>query len=286
MSEFGIFHLVYLITISVISVLFIGHSVMNRQKITIRDVTFNDYFRTWCEHHDVKTPIEEIKGPLPPYLKSFFVVGKLYARTGITANKVSLLGLIWAFWTLECWFLGGGWILLSFVFILFSGTTDSIDGVVAYLTDTESKLGAYYDAVLDKFGDILWVAGPIYYILTNPIIQSTYNNFWITTFVLVGIFTVLLALIQEFSRARQEGLGLEETKAVIGERITRFLCLLLINGIIGFSNFFTILIPNPGFIAVNIWIITYIIPILFFSLLGLAIISIIQLTRHAQKQWK
>lgn len=282
MAEFEIFHWVYLIAISAVTIVFIVHSVLTRQSVTIRDVTFEDYFRAWCEHHDVKTPIEELKGPLRPYLHAFFIAGRAYARTGITANKVSVLGFIWALWTLETWFLGGGWLLLGTLFVIFSGSTDSIDGVVAYLTNTESKLGAYYDAVLDKFGDILWIAGPIYFVLT----QAPYTPFWITTIAALGIMTVFLAIIQEYCRARQEGLGLEETKPVIGERISRMGSVIVITACFGFSNFLTTLNSSAGFINVNVWISTYIIPICFLSLLGLAVVSIIQLTRHAVKQWK
>ncbi|MHA1651590.1 MAG: CDP-alcohol phosphatidyltransferase family protein [Candidatus Helarchaeota archaeon] len=286
MAEFEIFHIIYLVAISVISILFIVQSIRTRQRVPIKDVTFEDYFRAWCEHHDYETPIEEIKGPLRPYLKSFFIVGKWYARLGLSANKVSVLGLIWALWTLECWFLGSGWILLGTLFIILSGATDSIDGVVAYLTGTESKLGAYYDSILDKFGDILWVTGPLYFVLSNPIVLTAYSSFWITTITLVGLFATFLALIQEYCRARQQSLGLTETIPVIGERISRLCCVIIITASIGFSNFFTILNPSPSFINVNVWISNYIIPICFFSLLGLAIVSLIQINRHAMKHLK
>ena len=286
MTEFEIFHLIYLIAISAISVIFVVYSIMNRKKLTIKDITFKDYFREWCKNHDYKVPIEEIRGPLPPYLKVFFSVGKWYARLGITANRVTVLGLIWALWTLEGWFLGGGWVLLSMFFVLFSGTTDSIDGVVAYLTGTESKLGAYYDAILDKFGDTLFMIGPIYFIFTNAIVRATYSPFWLTTLTVIGLLALLFAIIQEYCRARQEGLGLTETKAVIGERISRVICFITITASIGISNVLTAINPSAGWIAVNTWITNYIIPIIFFSLLGLAIVSLIQINLHAIKHLK
>lgn len=272
--------------ISAISVIFIVHSILTRKKLTIKEATFNDYFREWLEHHDVKTPIEEIKGPLPPYLKSFFFAGKWYARLGINANKVSILGVIWGLWALECWFLGHTWIVLGVLFLILSGSTDSIDGVVAYLTDTETDLGAYYDAILDKFGDILWVLGPIYFIFTNSTAQATYSNFLLITITVIGLMGLLLAIIQEYCRARQQGLGLTETKPVIGERISRLGMFIIIYSCIGFSDLFTLLNPSPGFQNVNIWMHIYIIPICFIVLLIFSIISIIQLNRHAVKYLK
>jgi len=282
MNEFEIFHWVYLIAITAISVLFVVYTIYTRKKSVIKDVTFEEYFRYWLIHHQVKTPAEEIRGPLRPYLKPFFVVGKLYARTGITANKLTVLGLLWAFWTLECWFLGGNWILLGVLFVILSGTTDSLDGVVALLTSSESKLGAWYDAVLDKFGDILWVAGPIYFLF----IADVYDNFWLTLLTLMGLFGLLNAIIQEYCRARYEGLGLTQNIPVIGERISRLGFIIVMTACIGISNVLTWLNPSPDFMNVNAWLTIYIIPICFLGLLAFSIISILQLTRHVQKNLK
>jgi len=282
MSEFEIFHWIYLGTIIALSVLFIVHTILTRKKITLKEITFEEYFRYWLTHHQVMTPPEEIRGPLRPYLKPFFVVGKVYARTGITANKLTVLGLLWAFWTLECWFLGGNWILLGVLFVILSGTTDSLDGVVALLTNSESKLGAWYDAVLDKFGDILWVAGPIYFLFG----VTTYENSALTLFTVVGLLGLLFAIIQEYCRARYEGLGLTKNIPVIGERITRLGFVITMTACIGFSNALTTLNPSPDFWSINAWLTTYIIPICFFGLLIFAVISIVQLTRHVQKYLK
>lgn len=283
MTEFEIFHLIYLITISTITVIFLVHTIVTRQKYPLRAIKFEEYFRFWLDHHGTNTPIEEVKGPLRPYLHSFFVAGKAYARLGITANKLSVLGIIWALWTVECWFLGGSWILLGVLFVILSGTTDSLDGVVAHLTGTESKLGAWYDAILDKFGDILWMVGPIYFILTDLTVSNVYNAAWITIIVTIGVIALLNAIIQEYCRARAEGLGLEMNVPTIGERISRLGFMIIMAACIGFSNVFTTLNPSPGFQNVNLWMHVYIIPICFIGLLIVSIISIIQLTRHTQK---
>ncbi|MDD1776801.1 MAG: CDP-alcohol phosphatidyltransferase family protein [Candidatus Helarchaeota archaeon] len=286
MSEFDIFNIIYLIAITALTVLFVVHTILTRKKFELKSITFDEYFRYWLIHHQVKTPAEEIRGPLRPYLKPFFVVGKLYARTGITANKLTILGLLWAFWALECWFLGGNWILLSVLFVILSGTTDSLDGVVALLTNTESKFGAWLDAVLDKFGDILWVAGPIYFLFVAARDAGVYDNFWLTLLTVVGLVGFLFAIIQEYCRARYEGLGLSQNIPVIGERISRLGFVIVMTACIGFSNVLTWLNPTLDFINVNIWMWTYIIPICFFGLLVFSILSIVQLTRHVQKNLK
>jgi len=282
MNEFEIFHLIYLISIAAISIIFIVYTILTHKKLPLKEVTFDDYFRAWTEHHGYNVPIEEIKGPLRPYLKSFFVAGKLYAQIGLTPNSISVLGVVWALWTLECWFLGGNWILLGVLFVILSGTTDSIDGVVAFITGSESNLGAWYDAVLDKFGDILWVIGPIYFIFVIGI----YTTFWLVLLAVVGLLGLLNTLIQEYARARHEGLGLLEGGPVIGERISRLGFFITLTACIGFSNVFTSITPSTDFININIWMTTYIIPICFFGLLAFSIISILQLTRHVQKNLK
>ncbi len=283
MTALDTFHLIYLISISALTIIFLVHTILTRKKFVLKEMTFYEYFKFWLDHHGVATPPEETKGPLSPYLHSFFIAGKWYARLGITANKLSILGVIWAFWTLECWFLGGNWIFLGLLFIILSGTTDSLDGVVAYLTGTESKLGAWYDAVLDKFGDILWIAGPLFFIFTNPFTVSSYDPAWLITVAVVGLLALLMAQIQEYCRARAEGLGVEVNIPTIGERISRVFIYVTMMACIGLSNVLTSFSPTPEFQSVNNFMATGIIPICFFVLLIFSILSIIQLTRHVQK---
>ena len=274
MTALDIFHIIYLITISALTIIFLVHTILTRKKFDIKEMTFYEYFKFWLEHHGVPYPPEEAKGPLRPYLHAFFIAGHWYARLGITANKLSILGVIWAFWTLECWFLGGNWILLGLLFIVLSGTTDSLDGVVASLTGTESKLGAWYDAVLDKFGDILWIAGPLFFIFTNPYTVSSYDPSWLIVVAVIGLLALMMAMIQEYCRARAEGLGVEVNIPTIGERISRVLTYVAMTACIGLSNVFTSFSQTPDFQNVNNFMATGIIPICFFVLLIFSILSI------------
>ncbi|MHA1267838.1 MAG: CDP-alcohol phosphatidyltransferase family protein [Candidatus Helarchaeota archaeon] len=283
MTAFDLFHLLYLITIVVITAVFVVHAILTRKNFDLHNITFNEYFKFWLEHHGIDTPPEEVRGPLKPYLHAFFIAGKGYARLGMTANKLTTLGLVWALWALECWFLGGNWILVGVLFVILSGSTDSLDGVVALITGTASKFGAWYDAVLDKFGDILWIAGPLFFIFTDPIALGAYDPIWLITVAVVGLLALLLALIQEYCRARAQSLGIEVTIPTIGERISRLGFIIVITACIGFSNVFTFFTPTPDFQNVNNFMHTSIIPICFFGLLIFAILSIIQLTKHTRK---
>ncbi|MHA1359493.1 MAG: CDP-alcohol phosphatidyltransferase family protein [Candidatus Helarchaeota archaeon] len=278
-----IFHWTYLIAISALTIAFVIYAVLTRQKLTVREgVTFNDWFRQWCKNHDMTAPIEEIKGPIRPYLKSVFKIGKAYAKLGLSPNKLSILGVFFALWVLECWFLGGGWVLLGVLLLIFSGYIDSIDGVIAFLTDTGSKLGGYYDSILDKFGDILWIIGPIYYLFVDPRVQLSYD--FALMIAVIGLLSLLFSMIQEYCRARQESLGVEQTKPVVGERISRLSVLITLTAAIGFSNVCTAAFGLP--INANLWVNTWMPPICLISLLGLAIVSLIQINKHAAKYLK
>jgi CDP-diacylglycerol--glycerol-3-phosphate 3-phosphatidyltransferase len=284
-----IFHWTYLIGISALTIAFIIYAALTRQQLTVREgVTFEDWFRQWCKNHDMTQPIEELKGPLSPYLKSVYKIGRGYAKLGLSPNKLSVLGILFALWVLECWFLAywnAGWVLLGVLLLIFSGYIDSIDGVIAFLTDTGSKLGGYYDSVLDKFGDILWIIGPIYYMFVDyrgTSVQVSYD--FALMIAVIGLLSLLFSLIQEYCRARQESLGVEQTKPVVGERISRLAVVLTLTAFIGFSNVFTALCSLPP--GSNYWINAWIPPICFISLLALAIVSLIQLNRHAAKYLK
>lgn len=286
MPAFDTFHLIYLISIAVVTGIFLAHTILTRKKFDLKEITFEEYFKFWLDHHHVELNPSEVRGPLKPYLHAFFIAGKAYARLGFTANKLTVLGFIWGLWYLECWFLGGNWILLAVLFVILSGSTDSLDGVVALLTGTESKIGAWYDAILDKFGDIVWIAGPFFFIFTDPVAQAAFDPVWLTIVAAVGLFALLFSQIQEYCRARAGELGLGVNIPTIGERISRLGFMIVITACIGFSNVLTTLNPSADFINVNNFMRTTIIPICFFGLLIFAILSIIQLTRHTQKNLK
>ncbi|MFX0135979.1 MAG: CDP-alcohol phosphatidyltransferase family protein, partial [Candidatus Hodarchaeota archaeon] len=187
--------------------------------------------------------------------------------------------------------------------IMFSGILDSVDGCIAGILEKETKFGAYFDAVIDKFGDIVWMVGPILYLLTyseiyGPFYSSVFGpigflfkfldfsaNYHFKLFVLIGLITIGTTLIQEYCRARQQGLGLEETPMTVGERPWRVTIMSLLIGILGgaFLSFNSPIFREGQLYLTNLWYSFWLIPLMFIILFAFSIISIIQLTVHGKK---
>ncbi len=83
--------------------------------------------------------------------------------------------------------------------ILFAGLFDMMDGRVARIGKMESKFGALYDSVLDRYSELITLFGIFYYLVLTGYLWGS-----IITFVaLIG------SLMVSYVRARAEGLGLD-----------------------------------------------------------------------------
>lgn len=79
--------------------------------------------------------------------------------------------------------------------IIFGGTFDMFDGRVARATGKTSRSGAYYDAVMDRYGEGIALCGLIYY----------YRDHWMLAVVLAAF---LGSLLVSYNKARAEAMGL------------------------------------------------------------------------------
>ena len=121
----------------------------------------------------------------------------LLARTGITPNTITWLGLLIA--------IGAGVLVdighpfaAGFV-VLVGGFFDIIDGALARSTDRTSRFGAILDSTLDRAGEAVVLLGLLVFYTHE---QST------SGVVVVGIVW-LMSLLVSYIRARAEGMGLE-----------------------------------------------------------------------------
>ncbi|WP_292520818.1 CDP-alcohol phosphatidyltransferase family protein [Methanoculleus sp.] len=93
----------------------------------------------------------------PKFIKYTEPVASFFARLGVTPNQVSalamLFGLLCALAFARQYFLAGA--LLLFV----SAVLDLVDGSVARKNHTESKFGAVFDWVADKYVDAAVILG-------------------------------------------------------------------------------------------------------------------------------
>lgn len=81
-------------------------------------------------------------------------LGRLLAKLGLTPNMVTLGGLMLVM--VSCFYFIKTENSLYFgVFLALSFTTDALDGAVARITGKTTKYGAYLDAVVDRYQEIL-----------------------------------------------------------------------------------------------------------------------------------
>ncbi|MDO8461441.1 MAG: CDP-alcohol phosphatidyltransferase family protein [Deltaproteobacteria bacterium] len=99
----------------------------------------------------------------------------------------------------------GGW------FMIFGATCDIFDGRIARLTGKESRSGAFFDSVMDRFGEGVVFLG----------LAGYYRNSWLLPFVILGLVGSMMV---SYTRARGEGVGVE-CKGGIMQRAERIVYL-------------------------------------------------------------
>lgn len=80
--------------------------------------------------------------------------------------------------------------------VILSGTCDMFDGRIARLTGKVSRAGAFYDSVMDRFGELATFIG----------LAGFYRNSWLFWFVLAGIVGSMMV---SYTRARGEAMGVD-----------------------------------------------------------------------------
>jgi CDP-diacylglycerol--glycerol-3-phosphate 3-phosphatidyltransferase len=125
-------------------------------------------------------------------------VGTLLARIGISANTVTLSGLLLA---IACgFFLGRDNWAAGLACLLASALCDLLDGAVARSRGgSGSPLGASLDSAVDRYGEAMILTG----VLVNGIVHRHQGEafLWIWSLALTASF------LTSYVRARAEGLG-------------------------------------------------------------------------------
>jgi phosphatidylglycerophosphate synthase len=163
-----------------------------------------EYFTRWSALHGGYDPSGSrlVRG----WLSIVYVLARPFARLRVPPDVVTLLGLTVAAGV--PWFahLGGRWLFVASTVCVLSAAADSLDGVVAVLTDRVTAFGAVLDSVVDRGSDLLYVLA-----------------FWLTG-APAGVCVVGggLMLLQEYLRARATASGLSDIVVVtVWERPTR-----------------------------------------------------------------
>lgn len=158
-------------------------------------------------------------------------IARLISAAGITANMLTITGLIFGIFAGVCIALGR--LKLAGALILVGGLFDLMDGAVARANKADSPFGALLDSVVDRYSEgAIFIGIAIYFSRFSPDIYRAIIGLSLTGLALIGSFLV------SYVRARAEGLHVE-CKVGIMQRPERVILLSL--GVI-FGNLYSLLI--------------------------------------------
>lgn len=144
--------------------------------------------------------------------RSSFRVGERLVRVGVTANEVTVLGMLIAGATGVV--IGMGHLWVGVVMVTVGGLMDTLDGVVAKAAGTSSKRGAFFDSVADRVADALIFGGVAWYLASGPHPREA-----LLPFAILGVSAVI-----SYERAKAESLGYD-AKGGLMERAERLILL-------------------------------------------------------------
>jgi len=136
---------------------------------------------------------ERIRGSLEP-------LARLVGRTGLTPNALTLIGFAIAvvaayLAATQAWLYAG-------VLVGFGALFDLLDGAVARATRRASRLGAFLDSTMDRWGEAVVYIGLIYGLLSHPDVHS--GRAWGP---LLAGAAMASAFMVSYTRAKSESLG-------------------------------------------------------------------------------
>src|SRR5579885_3064152 len=131
------------------------------------------------------------------------------ARSGVTANTLTVLGLLLSIVTAVV--VAQGFLLTAGLLVLFAGIFDMFDGAMARVSNTATTFGAFIDSTLDRYSESIILFGLLFYTLQRPMLHDTLwplapEQQWMIALI---FFAAVGSLMVSYAKARAEGLGLE-----------------------------------------------------------------------------
>lgn len=123
-------------------------------------------------------------------------VGRLIARTGLTPNQLTLIGLVLN--VVVAIVIATGEFRLGGFLLLIASAFDMLDGAVARATGTITKIGGFLDSTLDRYSEIVVYVGVLVYLLDTDDAR------------IASVLVVVAssgALMISYARARAESIG-------------------------------------------------------------------------------
>ena len=143
-------------------------------------------------------------------------VARAVARTGLTPNALTLIGLLG---------MGGaaylasiGWFWQAGVVMLAAGAFDLFDGAVARYTNTASDWGAVFDAVSDRLADFAILFGLLFWYLG----EERFNR----DAVILITLSLSGSMLVSYTRSKAAEFGIQ-IRSGLGTRLERILILVI-----------------------------------------------------------
>jgi archaetidylinositol phosphate synthase len=148
-------------------------------------------------------------------------------KLGLTPNKISLIGFILALASAASYVLvtaESSWLLiLAVVFLLASGFSDTLDGIVARTFQQTTVFGGFFDSMLDRYADASLYAAIIIAGLCNPSWDyAIWGPVWGAVW---GLAALTGSIMVSYTRARAEAAGIKMESVGFAERAERMLIL-------------------------------------------------------------
>jgi len=112
----------------------------------------------------------------------------------INPNLLTFTGVLFSFWA--ALHFGHGSLRTGALIVILAGLFDTLDGEVARLSGSETRFGAFYDSVIDRYSDIILLQGLMVWYARQQRLGYV---------VLVGI-AFMGAIMTSYARARAESL--------------------------------------------------------------------------------
>ncbi|MEC8998771.1 MAG: CDP-alcohol phosphatidyltransferase family protein [Actinomycetota bacterium] len=139
-------------------------------------------------------------------------IGRSLRRTGITADVVTVIGILMA--AAASVAIGLGYLRLGFLLLVLTGVPDALDGAVAKAAGTSSSRGAFFDSVADRLTDALLFGGVAWYLAGSRTDRT----------MMLPVAIMATAMFISYQRAKAESLGYD-AKGGLMERAERFIVL-------------------------------------------------------------
>lgn len=180
-------------------------------------------------------------------------VGRALARTPLTPNSVTLIGVV--IQGLVGWLILEGRLMSAGLIAMVAAAFDAFDGALAKAKGQVTKFGAFLDSTTDRLSDALFFA-PIAWLYGVSPDTAAHDHAWVAATALVALVASFLV---SYVKARAEAVGFE-AKVGIAERAERTL------------------------LVIAALIFNRVLPPIMVILAALAVITVLQRIAHVYKQ--